>query len=128
MLFGRTSSSEPSRFVREISSEHLETVDSASDFFDYIPTFKQKETNQWQKPQNYRSPAPTSVPAPAPKPKPAQPALTLNKGDTIKHKAFGRGIILNITPAGGDALLEIAFDNEGTKRLMLNSAQRYITV
>jgi DNA helicase-2/ATP-dependent DNA helicase PcrA len=131
MLFGRTSSSEPSRFVREIKSEHLDRIDAANEFFDCKPTFKQKETNQWRKPQQYHPPAPVSAFASnftsAPKSKTVQPALSLNKGDTIEHKAFGRGIVLNIKPAGGDALLEIAFDSEGTKRLMLNSAQRYLT-
>ncbi len=37
------------------------------------------------------------------------------------HKAFGTGMILNVTPMGGDALVEIAFDKGGTKRLMLKS-------
>jgi len=50
-----------------------------------------------------------------------------SKGETIMHSAFGRGIIINISPAGGDALLEIAFDEAGTKRLMLNSASRYLS-
>ena len=36
------------------------------------------------------------------------------------------GLITNISPAGGDALLEIAFDTEGTKRVLLKSAARYM--
>jgi len=49
------------------------------------------------------------------------------KGDTIKHTAFGRGVITDLTPGGGDILLEIAFDDTGTKRMLLNSAARYMT-
>ena len=53
-------------------------------------------------------------------------ALVLQKGDMVRHKAFGRGMVLNVQPMGGDALLEIAFDEVGTKRLMLNSAGNYM--
>ena len=48
------------------------------------------------------------------------------KGEMVTHKAFGRGMILTVTPMGGDALLEIAFDNVGTKKLMLKSAAQYM--
>ena len=44
------------------------------------------------------------------------------KGDTVRHKAFGRGMVLSVQKMGGDALVEIAFDNVGTKRLMLKAA------
>ena len=42
------------------------------------------------------------------------------------HKAFGRGLVTKVTPMGGDALAEIAFDTVGTKRLMLKSAAQYM--
>ena len=55
--------------------------------------------------------------------RPAGAALPVfQKGDAVVHKAFGRGMVLNVQPMGGDALLEIAFDTAGTKRLMLKSA------
>jgi len=127
MLFGRTSSSEPSRFVREIKSEHLEINDLAKDHIDfsynkntdfypdYKPAKKSSGSSYLQeKKQKPLSPAPL-------------PQEQFAKGDVVDHKAFGQGLILNVTPAGGDALLEIAFDEVGTKRLMLNSAMRYLT-
>ena len=43
-------------------------------------------------------------------------------GEMVEHTAFGRGMILTVLPMGSDALLEVAFDNVGTKRLMANSA------
>ena len=49
-----------------------------------------------------------------------------NKGDTVRHKAFGQGVILSVQKMGGDALIEIAFE-QGTKRLMLKSAASHIT-
>ena len=48
------------------------------------------------------------------------------KGEMVQHTAFGRGMITAVTPMGGDALIEIAFDNVGTKRLMLKSAAQHM--
>ena len=44
-------------------------------------------------------------------------------GDTVRHKAFGTGVILSAKPMGNDTLLEIAFDKAGTKKLMANFAK-----
>lgn len=43
-------------------------------------------------------------------------------GDTVKHKKFGTGMILSVTPKGGDLQLEIAFESCGTKTLMSSFA------
>ena len=53
--------------------------------------------------------------------------VTFAKGDMVQHKAFGRGMVLTVLPMGGDALLEIAFDGVGTKRLMANTASAHMT-
>jgi DNA helicase-2/ATP-dependent DNA helicase PcrA len=53
-------------------------------------------------------------------------APDFRKGDMVVHKAFGEGMILSIQKMGGDALVEIAFDNAGTKRLMLKSAAAHM--
>jgi len=50
-----------------------------------------------------------------------------HKGDMVRHKAFGRGMVLSIQKTGGDALIEIAFDDVGTKRLMLKFAAQQMT-
>lgn len=50
------------------------------------------------------------------------PLLELRKGDMVQHTAFGRGMVLSILPMGGDALVEVAFDGVGTKKLMLKTA------
>ena len=59
--------------------------------------------------------------------KPAAALPTFNKGDMVSHKAFGKGMVLSIQKMGGDALIEIAFDNVGTKRLMLKAAAAHMT-
>ena len=40
-------------------------------------------------------------------------------GDLVEHTAFGKGVVLSVTPLSGDTLAEIRFDNAGTKKLML---------
>ena len=46
-----------------------------------------------------------------------------NIGDTVRHSAFGTGLIISAQPMGNDTLLEIAFDKVGTKKLMANYAK-----
>ena len=58
---------------------------------------------------------------------PSDSALRLAKGDMVRHKAFGVGMVLCVQPMGGDALAEIAFDSVGTKRLMLKAAAAHMT-
>ena len=52
----------------------------------------------------------------------APATLELNKGDMVLHAAFGKGMVLSVMKMGGDALLEIAFDDIGTKKLMAKTA------
>ena len=41
----------------------------------------------------------------------------------VRHNAFGVGMILSTTPMGNDTLLEIAFENVGTKKIMAGFAK-----
>ena len=54
------------------------------------------------------------------------PMMQLNQGDMVEHTAFGRGMVLSVRAMGGDALVEVAFDNVGTKKLMLKSAGKHM--
>ena len=44
----------------------------------------------------------------------------------VQHAAFGRGLVLSVMKMGGDALLEIAFDQIGTKKLMAKTASSHM--
>ena len=46
------------------------------------------------------------------------------QGEMVVHDSFGQGMILSVLPMGGDAMLEIAFDKVGTKRLMASTASQ----
>ena len=69
----------------------------------------------------------TAVSAAA-KPAAGKPTLQLSAGDQVNHNTFGDGMVISVTPMGGDALLEIAFDQKGTKRLMAKSASLFMQV
>ena len=59
-----------------------------------------------------------------PKPEPSKKSsVSYAVGDTVRHKAFGTGVIISIMPMGNDNLLEVAFDKAGTKKLMSNFAK-----
>ncbi len=122
MLYGRTSANRPSRFAGEIPPELLEQSGRSY----------QERSRPWESGSSF-VPSPQARPKPIPtpgRPIPTQstsPALTLQKGDSVQHKAFGRGLVLSVQKMGGDALVEIAFDTVGTKRLMLKSASQHLS-
>ena len=138
MLFGRTNSNRPSRFLGEIPAEYVEKSGR-------LP-YAERQEREAERPRPVRQrrtydrgfslghePAAPASGAPAPDwkspaagspPKAAAPAF--RAGDSVQHKAFGKGLITKVTPMGGDALVEIAFDTVGTKRLMLKSAAQYM--
>ena len=58
---------------------------------------------------------------------PKAPLLQLASGDQIHHKTFGDGMVVSVVPMGGDALIEVAFEQVGTKKLMLKTAGVHMT-
>ncbi len=118
MLYGRTNASLPSRFLKEIPEEIMvrkggyQRASTA-----YSGSF---ETASYYNPQpqvakpNYLSAMASATSKTT--------YLELNKGDMVEHSAFGRGLVLSVMKMGGDALLEIAFDQIGTKKLMAKTA------
>ena len=131
MLFGRTSSNRISRFVEEIPEEHLEKgyVPKGYGYSDPPRGFdRERPAGGWN-----RGGGRSGVKAPAPvrpvvTPATAQAAPpSFRVGDRVRHKSFGPGEIVKMTPMGGDFLVEIAFDTAGSKRLMLRAASRLMT-
>jgi len=124
MLYGRTNASLPSRFLREIPDDmvvkkggyHMQTS-QYSGSYTAAPSPRYNYGAAMQK-ASYKSAysAPTTKAA----------YLELNKGDMVQHTAFGRGMVLSVVKMGGDALLEIAFDQIGTKKLMAKTASAHM--
>ena len=116
MLYGRTSASLPSRFLKEIPDDIIEKKGGYRQVSNF-PTYQPRTTNI----QNYGLARENSSTAVQNKPK-----IELNKGDMVHHTAFGKGMVLSVLKMGADALLEIAFDNVGTKKLMANTAAAHL--
>lgn len=116
MVFGQTASHRISRFADEIPSEHIDRPysDLKQTYFDFddVP---QKRTEY---PPKKKTIAPPSG-------KPAAQA-DFKVGDHVHHSAFKDGVIVKLTPMGGDHLVEIDFQGVGVKRLMLKAAARYM--
>ena len=145
MLFGRTSANRPSRFVGEIPAEYVEASGRSHRFAPdddaagrwTAPSMRSPSADRpgaWGAPRAPGGAVSPRRPQSAPRgglvrPETKAPASlpSFRKGDAVVHKAFGAGMILNVTPMGGDALVEIAFDKGGTKRLMLKSAAQHMS-
>ena len=124
MLYGRTSFNRVSRFIAEIPEECLNerkktqrTVSQSTSYGSYGSSYG-NSGSYGSKKSSYGSYTGRATP----KPQPAAPMLELMKGDMVVHTAFGEGMVVNIMKMNGDALLEIAFDQVGTKKLMLKAA------
>ena len=117
MLFGRTSSNRVSRFVEEIPEKDLDQGYVPRGYrYSEPPRGFEQSVHRPQRPKPIR---PIITPATA-----AAAAPQFRKGEMVEHKSFGQGMIVSMTPMGGDFLVEVAFDNVGTKRLMLKAASR----
>ncbi len=49
--------------------------------------------------------------------------VTYSAGEKVKHNIFGEGTILSVRNMANDAMLEVAFDKVGTKKIMANFAK-----
>ena len=121
MLYGRTTAALPSRFLKEIPEDVVVRkglfYGAAPERTTY-PTQSQYHSRQMaQRARSFLASDPSAQNA---------PKLELNKGDMVNHTAFGRGMVLSVMKMGGDALLEIAFDDIGTKKLMANTASAHM--
>ena len=119
MLFGRTTANRVSRFVDEIPEEYLEKKN--------IP--KGYGYHDRREELGFVSSAPRmpSFPAAPPRPAAAQTPPSFSVGDRVNHKAFGPGVLQKMTPMGGDFLVEIQFEKQGLKKLMLRVASQMMT-
>ncbi len=125
MLYGRTSAALPSRFLREIPED---VIVKRGGYQSRIPS---DMSDRYAQPRSFYQSTHSSRTAGSPysytiPPVPKAPVLELNKGDMVQHTAFGRGMVLSVIKMGGDALLEIAFDQTGTKKLMAKTAAAHM--
>lgn len=112
MLYGRTTANRPSRFVDEVPPSCFATRD-AEQPPKQQPRKKTRLAASRPLGETFSSLLPSETPE-------------FQKGEMVLHKAFGKGMILSVLPMGNDALLEVAFDAVGTKRLMARTASAHM--
>lgn len=114
MLYGTTNRNQASRFLREIPLSVTDDITVQS----YVPHSKFGSFTQ---------PAHGSSSSAAHKfgqvGGASVSAQNYSAGDTVRHKAFGTGVVLSARAMGNDTMLEVAFDRAGTKKLMANYAK-----
>ena len=121
MIYGRTSASMPSRFLKEIPEaciRHRGGFHPAPAAQSVERTYGSR-SSYMNRPRYHSESSMISG-------KTSAPMLELQQGDMVQHAAFGRGMVLTVTKMGGDALLEVAFDDIGTKKLMAKTASSYM--
>lgn len=128
MLYGHTTYGRPSQFLAELPPElvkgNLKPKPQEPEF-GYIPQrsnlYGDFDSYISQRPREKRKQYSTVVS------ETGKGSASFRKGDMVRHRAFGRGMVLSVLPMGNDALLEIAFDEIGTKKLMANTAAAHMT-
>ena len=143
MLYGMTNRNRPSRFVEEIPEELLDKKGARPMSYQTHGIPQQRSAGQGSASRGFskissQSPARVSNSIPS-KPaysfsassgfsgagakKPAAAAQSYSVGETVKHKAYGTGVILSMQKMANDTMLEIAFEKVGTKKIMANYAK-----
>lgn len=127
MLYGQTTYGRPSRFINELPENCVigrkpvqprpesTYIPARSNMYGDFDSFSSRPAAPRK--QNYSAFSKSKQTS----------SLDLKKGDMVLHKAFGKGMVLSVLPMGNDALLEIAFDQIGTKRLMERAASVHLT-
>ena len=137
MLFGQTEPKMPSRFLEEIPEKNMQWIgkpeprrevqweDDWSGGWSAVPRgmYRDYESKYQQKPESVQRAVSAARRAPSAT---SAPLMQLKAGEQVRHSAFGEGMVLSVRPMGGDALLEVAFDKVGTKKLMLKAAGAHL--
>ena len=122
MLFGRTNANRVSRFVDEIPPELIDhkNIPKGYGFQD------RRQQLGFEIPRSYAAQQNPYPVRPAAGKTAAKESVSFRTGDLVRHKAFGAGKIIKMTPMGGDFLIEVAFEKLGTKKLMLRAAAQHM--
>ncbi|MBL0951461.1 MAG: ATP-binding domain-containing protein, partial [Pseudomonas sp.] len=102
-LYGSETYNKVSRFVREIPAPLIQEV---------------RLSNSVSRPVSTSSMSSSSLFAGS-----AVPQTPFNLGQRVRHSLFGEGTILNFEGAGAQARVQVNFENEGSKWLMLAYAK-----
>ena len=117
MLFGKTNRNRPSRFLSELPAELVEEKQKQ------MPAVVVNQREQQRLARNNDFASSHMIGGLQQKTK---SGINYTVGMRVRHRTFGGGMIISARPMGSDTLLEIAFDNVGTKKIMANYANLQI--
>lgn len=112
MLFGSTQRNFTSRFIKEIDKSLIEKKDNTVVANTDKPPVNEVKSISLQQQIAKNKKAKTT-----------QTAGNYAVGERVKHNIFGEGTILTVKEMASDAMLEIAFEKVGTKKIMATFAK-----
>ncbi|MDD6489076.1 MAG: 3'-5' exonuclease [Clostridia bacterium] len=112
MLYGHTTRNRPSRFLNELPEQ---LVEKKRKEIKINPNIQIPEPKVTRRDDIAKSRIISSGVT-------KKPTVTYTVGMRVSHKVFGEGTVLSVKPMASDSMLEIAFDNVGTKKLMASFA------
>lgn len=101
--YGKTTSTQPSRFFRELPTDKLNDVTGIGERT--VNSIRKTGLDISIKPRNTSFTPPTEV-------------EEFFKGDIVEHRKFGRGVVISAKQFGSDSILVIEFESIGEKQLM----------
>lgn len=114
MLFGMTRYNPPSRFIKEIPETYLDIIENKK------PAYNGRNTIAGGNSGNNRIQIDKYSVSGIHKKEKSTASYRI--GDTVEHKTWGQGVITSITEMGNDTLLEVAFIEGKSKKIMANYA------
>ena len=131
MMYGRSQRNKISRFAKEIPDRVKEIVDncfsepsyddssfgtpfSENSFYSSQSSFGGGFSSKRNQPMFEKSAVVTE--------KPKASGLDYKVGDIVRHRVFGDGLVISMTPMANDTLVEVSFE-AGTKKIMANFAK-----
>lgn len=113
LLYGRTQSNPASRFIAEIDDSLLDYANQNVAAMPFRKNMNRRTANAYDRSQatTYHAPGPVAKTSGAGK-------QTWTAGDKVSHKKWGIGTVVKVNGTGEDAELDIAFKEQGVKRLL----------
>jgi DNA helicase-2/ATP-dependent DNA helicase PcrA len=128
-LYGRDELARPSPFLDDIPADLLELRSSTGQRVGPSPSggrsWEEKTVRRsaaYEAQTTWDSPNPTRRTA-ARRPASNQPATEFKTGDTVSHKTFGRGTVIQVQVKDDEELVTVAFPGQGIKKLVASFAQ-----
>ena len=122
MIFGTTNRNMPSRFLREIPTQLCDCA-SYGRSLSYGNTYTAGYSAAAKQPAVQKTSYMERLSHSSSFGGSSAPSCSYSVGQQVEHKTFGKGSIVSVSPMGADTMLEIAFEDVGTKKLMSNYAK-----